>query len=259
MADLGEITNDILAHLPAEELARARPNLRRVRLVAGQVLYEPGEDVDRVYFPESGLLSIVTPMADGHDVENTSRGRDGGIAYVEATGSGIVVSRVVVQIGGTALSMPASRYREFYDSSSIVRAVMQRRTEFLLAEARQAIACQAMHPTPGRLARMLLECHHHTGDVRFPLTQDFMADMIGVGRTTVTHAASELKRLGYIRYTRGTVTLMDVAGLQRYTCECYETVRKMRETIIGPRRQPRRNGAEICGAAAAAVAANATG
>lgn len=226
------ITNEILRSLPAEVLESLRPDLRLVKLAAGQILYEPGDVVDCLYFPESGLISLVTPMRNGQDVENTSRGRDGGIGYVEACGSEMMVSRAVVQIKGQAWRLSACRYREAYESSSVMRNLIHRRVEILLADARQTSACRSVHPASGRLGRTLLECYHHTGELRLPLTQEFLAGMIGVGRTTVTHAAGRLQDLELIRYSRGVVTITDFEGLQRQVCECYQVLRDVRATIL---------------------------
>ncbi|MDP8916773.1 MAG: Crp/Fnr family transcriptional regulator [Pseudomonadota bacterium] len=232
MAVAAEPNNEILRSLPPEILEQFRPRLRLIKLAVGQVLYEPGDDVDRVYFPESGLISLVTPMRDGHDVENTSRGRDGGIGYVEACGSEMMVSRAVVQIKGEAWCLAACDYRDAYEASGAMRNLIQRRTEILLADARQASACRAVHPASGRLGRTLLECYHHTGDLRLPLTQEFLAGMIGVGRTTVTHAAGRLQDLKLIRYSRGVVVISDMEGLKRHVCECYEVLREVRRDIL---------------------------
>lgn len=231
-AAIAELSNEILRSLPREVLVRLRPQLRSIKLVVGQVLYEPGDDVDHVYFPETGLISLVTPMRNGQDVENTSRGRDGGIGYVEACGSEMMVSRAVVQIEGRAWCLAACDYREVYESSGAMRNLIQRRTEILLADARQGSACRAVHPASGRLGRTLLECYHHTGELRLPLTQEFLAGMIGVGRTTVTHAAGRLQNLKLIRYTRGVVVITDVEGLKRHVCECYEVLRDVRRSIL---------------------------
>ncbi|WP_374471644.1 Crp/Fnr family transcriptional regulator [Phenylobacterium sp.] len=227
-----QLQNDILDALEAPDLERLRPYLRRVTLVAGQVLYEPGDEVDRVYFPVSGLVSMITPMLSGRHVENGSRGRDGGIGYVEACGSGAMISRVMVQISGAAWALSARRLKEVVLTSPELQGAFHRRSEFLLAEARQSIACQATHMAPGRLARLLLETADHTGENRFPLTQDYIAGRIGVGRTTVTHAAGALKRRRAIRYTRGAVTVVDRQALRASCCECYDVVRAMRRRIL---------------------------
>jgi CRP-like cAMP-binding protein len=234
MLDEDLIRNDLLTRFPRDVLDRVRPELRKVKLVAGQVLYEPGEEVHSVYFPERGLISILTA-----NIENTSRGRDGCIGFIEACGSGVMVSRAVVQIGGEAWRLPGGMFRAIHEESAEVRQLVQRRIEFWLAETRQEIACQALHQAPARLARLLLECAHHTGGRELALTHEFMAEMIGVGRPTITQAASELKRLGLIRYTRGTVHLVDSAGLQHSACDCFRDVRRLRERLLGPPVEPR--------------------
>ena len=198
----------------------------------GHILYEAGDTVDRIYFLESGLVTLVTTMHDGRDVETTSRGRDGGIGYLEAVGSGTLISRAVVQIRGEAFCVPASVYRELYERSRGLRSLVNRRTELLLADARQASACRATHPAAQRLARMLLECVLHTGRLRLRLTQEFMAGMIGVGRTTVTRAAGDLQDAGLIRYRRGVIYVVDHGGLRRRACECYEAFMEARERIL---------------------------
>ena len=237
------VTNEILLSLPPEDFAALRPDLRRVRLAVGQVLYEPGDDVDRIYFPETSLISLMTSMESGHDVENTCRGRNGAIGYVESCGSEMMVSRAVVQLRGDAWRLDACSYRDRYERSPAMRNVIHRRVEILLAEARQSIACQALHPAEGRLARMLLETWHATGETRTRLTQEFMADRIGVGRTTVTHAASHLQGLKLIRYSRGLVRLIDIEGLQRVTCECYGVIREARDEILSRNRHAAWRGA----------------
>lgn len=233
MADTSEITNDILRSLPPEDLERLRPHLRRKKLAVGEILYEPGDDVDRVYFPESGLISLITPMIDGHEVETMSRGRDGGVGYVEACGSALMLSRVAIQIKGEAWCLAAAEYCAAYQASPLMREQMQRRTEILLADARQASACRAVHPASGRLGRTLLETYHHTGELRLPLTQEYLAGMIGVGRTTVTHAAGRLQDLKLIRYSRGVVHITQLEALQRHVCECYQVLRDARAKILG--------------------------
>ena len=232
MPDNDAISNEILLSFSPEDLEAIRPRLRRIKLKAGQVLYEPGDEVDCVYFPETGLISLMTGMRSGQEVENTSRGRNGGIGYVESCGSEMMVSRAVVQLSGDAWVLPACDYRARYDESRAMRNLIHRRIEILLADARQSVACQAVHTAEGRLARMLLETWHATGSARLRLTQDFMADRIGVGRTTITHAAGRLQEQGQIRYSRGQVTLLDLEGLKRSACECYEVLREVRTEIL---------------------------
>lgn len=225
--------NEVLRSLPKATVERFRGALRRCDLAAGTVLYEVGDRVDSIYFPVSGLLCFVMPMRDGHEVETTSRGRDGAVGYVEVTGSGIMLSRVVVRIRGAAWRLPASDYQAAFDASPALRDHMQRRTEVLLADARQASACRVLHCATDRLGRTLMEAHQHTGERVFRLTQELLADMLGVGRTTVTHAALQLQSRGLIGYRRGVVTLVDLPGLEAHACECYQALREVRAKILG--------------------------
>lgn len=226
--------NDLLHRMSASDRASLLPSLRRVKLVAGQVLFEAGEKVDRVYFLETGLVSLITPMRVGPDVENTSRGRDGAIGYQEACGSGLMLFRAVVQIGGEAFCGPADAVCRLHRESDHFRALLHRRMEVLLAESRQKSACRAVHPAWQRLIRTLLCCYDYTGERSFPLTQEYLAGMMGVGRTTVTHAAGRVQDLGLVRYSRGVVRLMDVEGLEEQVCECHGAMREFRRRLLDP-------------------------
>ena len=228
----GSIGNAILTSLSAEDLALLRPHMRRVELAMGQVLYEPGDEVQRIYFPESGLISLLTTMNEGQHVETASRGRNGGIGYVESYGSEKMASCAVVHVPGEAWCLPSSAYREVYEQSRALRRQIHKRVEILLAEARQSVACLALHSAESRLARMLLETWQALGETRLPLTQEFMGQRIGVGRTTVNHAVGRLEELGFIRCTRGRVALVDVPGLKGAACECYDALQALRSQIL---------------------------
>lgn len=238
MPSTDDYANHILASLAKEDLDRLRPHLRRIELTAGEILYEPDDRLDRVYFPESGLISLITAMGDGQEIENCSRGRDGAIGYVEACGSQTMNSRARVQIGGEAWWLPACAFRDAHEQSPALRSQIQRRIEVLLADARQSSACRAAHSASNRLARTLLECHHHTGDLRLPLTQEYLSDLIGVGRTTVTHTASEFQAKQLIRYSRGVVILTNLEGLRQRACECYHALRTARDSLLRGAVQP---------------------
>jgi CRP-like cAMP-binding protein len=225
--------NQILAAMTPADFEALSPHLRRVSLRNREVLYEPGDLVDRVYFPESCLVALVSPMASGKDVPHTLRGSDGGIGYVEALNSGEMFCRAVVRISGSARCAPASVVRQRYNASAAFRADINRRVEILLADARQSMACHAAHTPTGRLARLLLECAHHTGRRRFQLTQELIAELTGVGRTTISHCISELRTRGLIDCRRGELTLKDIDALRACACECYETLRRVRESVLG--------------------------
>lgn len=233
----GDCPNNLfLRSLDGPTLDLLRANLNPVRLDAGQVLYEPGDDVSAVYFPESGLLSTVTVFASGQAVDATSRGRDGAVGYVEALGSGRMSARIVVQIAGEALCLPIAAYLRAYDSSPRLRDVVVRRTEMLLAEARQTVGCQSFHSVRQRFARTLLECQDHTGLDELPLTQEFLASMAGAGRPRINQAARELAEEGLISSRRGMVEIHDRQGLQAAACECYGMLRGVWRRVAGRER-----------------------
>lgn len=225
------LRNQVLTALTACDLAALRNHLRPVQLTDGQVLYDAGETVEWVYFPETSLIALLTSMRSGRDVANTVRGRDGAVGYVEAIGSGRAFSRAVVQIAGDALRMPAARFREIYDASASLREFTNRRIEILLADTRQAVACQAVHSATQRLARVLLECHDHTGAFRLPLTHELICDLTGLGRTTISQSSNQLAARGMIEHHRGAITLLDTDRLKAVACECYQALREAREQI----------------------------
>lgn len=223
--------NHILASPAAATLFESGCPPRSLRLTAGQVLCEPGDQLPYVYFPEDCLVTLSTPMSSGREVASTLRGCDDAIGYVEALGSGRAFSRAVVRFGGEAVCVPAGRYREAYERSAPLRELINRRIEALLAEARQSIACQAFHAAPERLSRLLLECFHRTGMRRLALTHDLIGDLTGLGRTTISQTATELKKKGLLDHCRGSIELLDVGRLEAAACECYHVLRDARAAV----------------------------
>lgn len=217
--------NQFLTAMDDVSFSRIAPHLRLVTLSAGESLYEPGDRVEALYFPETGLLSAVTPLASGQSVDVASRGRDGAVGYIEAAGSGEMAARITVQISGQAHCLPASAYLSAYGASAALRRMVFLRMELLLVESRQAVACQAFHTTLQRLAKLLLDCRQHTGSRTFQVTQEFIASMVGAGRPRINRAARDLQGAGLIRYSRGRVEILDEVGLHRVSCECYDVVR----------------------------------
>ncbi len=206
----------------------------RVRMTSAQVLYEAEDPVDYVYFPESGVISVVTVMLSGAMVETSVIGVEGGLGFIEAIGRGVMFSRCFSQVEGELLRVPAREYRRAYDASPEMRAIVADHVELLITEARQAIACQAKHAAGERLAWWLLEIQDRMPGVSdLPLTQDFLAAMMGVQRTTVTEFAGQLADKGAIRTRRGHVHVLDRAILEREACECYATTQRFRQMIEG--------------------------
>jgi CRP-like cAMP-binding protein len=237
--------NALLRSLSKTDLENLEPDLQLVDLKTGTTLYEMEDPVEWVYLPEVGLLSLITVMASGEAIETSIVGREGGVGFIEALGSGTIFSRVIVQVPGKAYRLHARPYREAFDSSATMRKAVHRQIELLQAEARQAIACHGLHKVHPRFNRWLLECQDLAGGMRvMPLKQEFLAVMLGVSRTTVTRIALEAQKRGLLRYVRGSVEILDRDGLERGACECRASVQRLRrelepDSVLGRTPDPR--------------------
>ena len=220
---------------PADHQALAR-HMRPMSFKQGVVLYEPHDRVDWVYFPEEGLVSLLSVMISGLAVETAVVGQEGGVGFLEAVGAGVTFSRALVQVDVLALRVPAQAYVEAFDASASLRRTVASHIELSLAEARQTLACQTHHSHQQRLAWWLLECQDRIGgSPDLPLKQDFLAAMLGVQRSTVSQVASALKADGLIDYTRGVIEIRDRAALEKRSCECYATNQHFRHLIEAAR------------------------
>lgn len=223
--------NALLRSLSKADLERLEPHLQLVDLKIGATLYEMEDPVGWVYLPEVGLLSLITVMESGAAIETSIVGREGGVGFVEALGSGKIFSRVIVQVPGKAYRLSAKTYREAFDSSGTMRKAVHQQVELLQAESRQAIACHGLHKVKPRFNRWLLECQDLAGVKVMPLKQEFLAVMLGVSRTTVTRIALEAQSLGLLKYVRGSVEILDREGLERGACECRASVQHLRREL----------------------------
>ena len=231
MAELAPC-NALLRSLSAEDLQRLAPQLELVPLRTGKVLYEMEDSVEWVYLPELGLLSLITVMASGAALETSIVGREGGVGFIEALGSGTMYSRVIVQIPGEAYRVRVAHYREAFNSSASMRNAVHRQIELLQAESRQAIACHGLHTVKERFYRWLLECQDLSGDPGImPLKQEFLAVMLGVSRTAITRIALAAQQKGFIRYSRGSVEILDREGLEAGACECRASLQYLRRQL----------------------------
>jgi CRP-like cAMP-binding protein len=227
-----QTNNRLLLSVAEADREALSKHMRPMTFKQGAVLYEPEDPVDWVYFPEQGLVSLLSVMLSGTAVETAVVGREGGVGFLEAIGAGVTFSRALVQVDLLALRVPAGAYVEAYDASASLRRTVGSHVELSLAEARQALACQTHHSHEQRLAWWLLECQDRTGgDPTFLLKQDFLAAMLGVQRSTVSQVASGLKAEGLIDYSRGLIEIRDRAGLERRSCECYATNQHFRHLI----------------------------
>jgi len=224
--------NALLRSLSKKDLEALRPHLELIDLTVSQVLYEMEDPIDWVYLPEVGLLSLITVMVSGAALETSIVGREGGVGFVEALGSGTMYSRVIVQIPGKAYRLRAVAYRRAFDGSAAMRKAVHKQVELLQAESRQAIACHGLHKVKERFNRWLLECQDLSGGLDdMPLKQEFLAVMLGVSRTAITRIAMAAQKQGLIRYTRGSVKILDRAGLEKGACECRASVQHLRQQL----------------------------
>lgn len=219
--ELGNDQNRLLIAADPQDRATLRPFLEPVTLLPGEILLDVGQSIDYVYFPQSGVISLLTMVQPDQFVETCTIGREGSVGLVTGLGSGISLSRVVVQIAGRALRVRASLLNEILPRTPSLSDIKTRYDEALISQILQTLACNTLHSVEQRLCRWLLICRDRTASNIVPLTQEALAEMLGVQRTTVTAAARSLQARGFIRYRRGVIECTDVPGLQQTSCECY--------------------------------------
>jgi CRP-like cAMP-binding protein len=217
--------NSLLAALPGEDLSLLAPDLKHVILPSGVVCFDPGDPIDRVYFPDTGMISCLVTTGEGAMVETSSVGREGAVGLQSGLGRRVSFTRAMVQIGGKFSIIAANRFERAVGRSPALCDLIVRYTETLWAEAQQNAACNAIHDGSSRLCRWLLQCTDRIGSDQLALTQEYLATMLGVRRTTVTLLAQELQKMGVLRYSRGRITILDRAALRDCACECYGTIR----------------------------------
>ena len=226
--------NTLLRNLGDADWERLRPSLREIELRLGDVLMTPGDPIERVVWVETGLLSIVYSSEEGHSVETSMVGREGAGGMLEACGSGLSYLTVLVQMEGRGLAAPPAAVRDLFERSEAFRDQVTRFAESQMAEARQSVVCQAMHEVEERCARWILEASDRGGYTGpLSMTQEYLAAMLGVQRTTVTPVAGALQRRGLIRYSRGRVEVVDADGLERVACICRRSVAEHRARVSG--------------------------
>lgn len=217
--------NRLLAALTPREYAILEPHLELVQLARGRVLFEPGDDVTTTYFPcRKAMVSLLIVTRDGREVEAATIGREGAVGGIVSEGHKPAFGRAMVQIGGEALAIPTSHLEAAKTGSTRFTDLFARYADALLAQMMQSVACNALHTAEERAARWLLATHDRAGDNIIQLTQESLAEMLGVQRTTVSAVTSALAARGLIRNRRGRVEVLDRAGLERAACECYRAV-----------------------------------
>jgi CRP-like cAMP-binding protein len=227
--------NRLLASLRSDDRRRLAPHLERAHLERGTALFDAGQEIGHIWFPEGAVVSITIVMAEGGSSEAATVGPEGAVGLVSALGGGRAAARAVVQVPGDALRLPPGALRPAFEASPPLRQACLCYADALLAQVLQGTACAALHPVEARLCRWLLQLQDRArGAAELPLTHDFLAEMLGVHRTSVTTAALTLQRAGLITYRRGRVTVLDRARLEEASCECYATIRAHYERLLPP-------------------------
>ncbi len=217
--------NRLLSALAAQEFHALEPHLEPIRLERGQVLFEPGDEVDTTYFPcRRCMASLLIITRDGREVEAATIGREGAVGGIVSQGHKPAFARAVVQIAGPALGVPTSYLEAAKTGSTRIADLFSRYSDALLAQLMQGVACNALHRADERCARWLLACQDRAAEDVIHLTQESLAEMLGVQRTTVSAVTAELAARGVIRAFRGRVQIIDRPGLERMACECYRAV-----------------------------------
>jgi CRP-like cAMP-binding protein len=215
--------NRILAALPTADRLGLFEVVRNVNLPVKTVLFEPGEPMDAVYFPTGGVISLVTPLHDGNIVEVATIGNEGIVGVPLIPRSGLAV-RAISMVAGRSLRLDATAFLEWSNRSHAFGALVDRYTQALFGQIAQAAACNRLHSSEERLARWLLMRGDRVGSDQFMITQEFLAQMLGARRSTVSVSAGILQRAGFVRYTRGRVTIVDREKLEAVSCECYGVI-----------------------------------
>jgi CRP-like cAMP-binding protein len=226
------LSNELLAKLPREHFNMLVPHMVTVSLTQNTVLLEASEEVDHIYFPHNGMLSLLVVMRDGKAIETATVGREGAVGAMAGLSLYKSLVRVVVQLPMTCTKISSTNFRKVIAASEQLRNMCVQYNEVLLTQARITAACNALHPVEARFARWLLQSADRAGGDTVALTQELLAEMLGVRRTSVTEVAGKLQSEGMIAYSRGVIRVTDRAALERTSCECYQTLIDQSATLI---------------------------
>jgi len=215
--------NHLLAFLPDADREALVAKLSPVFLNVKTVLFEPGQVVDAVYFPLDGVVSLVTPLEDGAIVEVATVGNEGLVGVPVVLGGSLAV-RAISQVAGRCLTMETGGFLYEMERRGSLASIVQNYLQALFGQISLAAACNRLHSNEERLSRWLLMSHDRVGADRFLITHEFLSQMLGSRRATVTLSAGILQKAGLIRYQRGHVEIVDRRGLEQTACECYRVI-----------------------------------
>jgi CRP-like cAMP-binding protein len=225
--------NLLLTKLPSADFDLLRPNLQTTELFLGSVLVRSGDIPKRAYFPRSGIIASCVTLSDGHVVEVRITGRDGVLGASLGAGERPSFTSAVVRLAGEASSIDYRSLQTAFDRSAALRIELARYDALQQAMADQSVACNAIHGVESRLARRLVRLHDTSGQTRFTVTQEVLAEMLGIRRNAVSLVAHAMQQADLIRYSRGVLEIVDFEGLRRLACECRHTVKAYRDFLKG--------------------------
>jgi len=225
--------NHLLEALPSEDFARIESQFEFVELPLGLVLYESGDKMSHIYFPTTAIISLLYIMENGGTAEIGIAGNNGLIGMALYMGGETTSSRAVVQSAGDAVRMKTADLRAEFARGGLFHDLLLRYTQSLMTQISQTAVCNRLHSIQQQLCRWLLINHDQLPANKLVMTHDLIANMLGVRREGVTHAAGSLQDLGCIKYSRGTITILDRKGIERVACECYQVVSDEYDRLLG--------------------------
>jgi CRP-like cAMP-binding protein len=230
--------NLLLASLSSEDLALIQPHLKKARVEQHQVLFDAGSEVHSSYFPLTAIVSLVMGLQDGETVETAMVGCDGVVSASAALDGKISLSKGVIQLAGDVMVCEARDLKAVAMQSGTLLSVLIRHEQTLFAQAQQSAACLANHNIEARLCRWLLRARDLARSDTLSFTQEYLAEMLGASRPSVTTVAHTLQRAGMIQYARGKIQILDAEAVQDAACECYEAVKMHYQLLLGHNQRP---------------------
>lgn len=229
------LENHILSALPAGERERLFPHLQRVQMPLGAVVYESGDTLRHMYFPTDCIVSLLYVLENGASAEIAVVGNEGAIGVALFMGGETTPSRAIVQSAGFAYRLTGKRIKEEFKRHGLMLHVLLRYTQSLITQMAQTAVCNRHHSVDQQLCRWLLLSLDRLASNKLTMTQELIANMLGVRREGVTEAAGKLQKLGVINYSRGKITVLNRRKLEQMSCECYAVVKKETDRLLAPR------------------------
>ncbi|HEX8151329.1 MAG TPA: Crp/Fnr family transcriptional regulator [Pyrinomonadaceae bacterium] len=229
---LGPAGNRLLARLPPDEMERLVPHLGGVSFALGEVIYESGGRQSYIYFPTTSIISLLYLMQNGSSAEMGVAGNDGLVGVALFMGGDSVPNRAVVQSAGAAFRMKTKVLQGEFARGGTFQRLLLRYTQALMTQMSQTAVCNRLHTIEQQLCRWLLLSHDRLSTDELVMTQELIANMLGVRREGVTHAAGRLQESGLISYVRGRITILDRRGLEAAVCECYKVVKDEYDRLL---------------------------